>query len=97
MSGSKEKLFILLSIVTLLFSNPILRSVFGLIEFTIFIVLACLLVMGKISFSLSLIILTVFCLLPILCWLFLLGLCRLLSSLSKREEESKIDNRPKHD
>jgi hypothetical protein len=97
MSGSKDKLGSVLFIVSFLFSNPLLRRLFGLIEFIIFIVLACLLVMGKISFGLSLILLAVLFLLPILCGLFLLGLCRLLASSAKGEEESKIDSSPEHD
>ena len=87
---AKDKLFNFVATVTLVFMNPLLQSVFWLLETLIFIVFVCLFFMGKISLRFWLLSIIVLNLFPILAQLSLLGFWRLLS---KREGDTEIDKR----
>ena len=90
MKQNNDKLFNILSTLILIFFNPILRSIVAIADTILFIIIIILIMLGKISYGIAFIIIGVFCLLPILLMLLLLGLLRLLS-ISKKQTELEND------
>lgn len=93
MNRFSDKFVRFLGMVMTVLLNPLVGALLWIIESIVFVVLLCLLIIGRMSLWTFLLLLASITLLPLLGWLCLLGALQFLQLSLRRKEADQIDKR----